>query len=168
MVGIKSEAHAVAGYGEVEIAVLDREVAEVAVTTSERRPRVGHLERAKRQLVVRPLGFAYAHEWPDAAQWGHDPLPPRAGAPDVDSGPVIPLVHAGAGASGMAVLAAASFHDEALLAELVTSLELTAFPERTDGKLRFRASNGLGDAVLLYATAQGPLWQRVRAGKERS
>ena len=125
-------------------------------------------ERAKRQLVARPLGFAYAHEWPDAAQWGHDPLPPRAGVADVDSGPVIPLVHAGAGASGMAVLGAAAFHDEALLAELVTSLELTAFPERTNGKLRFRASNGLGDAVLLYATAQGPLWQRVRAGKERS
>ncbi|GAC1531243.1 MAG: hypothetical protein NVS3B10_26880 [Polyangiales bacterium] len=48
-----------------------------------------------------------------------------------DSGPVIPLVHAGAGASGMAVLGAAAFHDEPLLSELVTALELTAFPERT-------------------------------------
>lgn len=68
----------------------------------------------------------------------------------------------------MAVLGAAAFHDEPLLAELVTALELTAFPERTKGQLRFRASNGLGDAVLLYATAQGPLWRLVRAGKERS
>jgi hypothetical protein len=125
-------------------------------------------ERAKRQLVARPLGFAYAHEWPDAAQWGKDPLPVRAGMPDVDSGPVIPLVHAGAGASGMAILGAAAFHDEALLAELVTSLELAAFPERTNGALRFRATNGLGDAVILYAMAQGPLWRLVGARKATS
>ena len=125
-------------------------------------------ERAKRQLVVRPLGFAYAHEWPDPAQWGTDPMPVRAGKPDVDSGPVIPLVHAGAGASGMALLGASAFHDEALLAELVTSLELTAFPERKNGQLRFRATNGLGDAVMLYAMAQGPLWHQVRAGKGTS
>jgi hypothetical protein len=125
-------------------------------------------ERAKAQLVVRPLGFAYAHEWPDAAQWGRDPLPVRAGAPDVDSGPVIPFVHAGAGASGMAVLGAAAFHDDALLAELATSMELAAFPERKDGTLRFRAGKGLGDAVILYALAQGPLWRLVRTGKATS
>lgn len=125
-------------------------------------------ERAKQQLVVRPLGFAYAHEWPDAAQWGEDPLPARANSPDVDSGPVIPFVHAGAGASGMAVLGAAAFHDDALVAELVTSLELTAFPERKNDALRFRATNGLGDAVLLYAMAQGPLWRLVQTGKATS
>jgi hypothetical protein len=125
-------------------------------------------ERAKERLVVRPLGFAYAHEWPDPALWGKDPLPVRAGMPDVDSGPVIPLVHAGAGASGMAVLGATAFHDDALVAELVTSMELAAFPERKNGALRFRATNGLGDAVLLYAMAQGPLWRLVRAGKATS
>ena len=125
-------------------------------------------DRAKRQLVVRPLGFAYAHEWPDAALWGKDPLPARAGMPDVDSGPVIPLVHAGAGASGMAILGAAAFHDDALLAELVTAMELAAFPERKNGTLRYRATNGLGDAVVLYAMAQGPLWRLVRAGKVTS
>lgn len=125
-------------------------------------------ERAKQQLVVRPLGFAYAHEWPDPAQWGADPLPPRAGHPDVDSGPVIPLVHAGAGASGMAILGASAFGDEALVAELVTSLELTAFPERRPGQLRFAAGSGLGDAVLLYALAQGPLWRTISAGRRTS
>jgi len=125
-------------------------------------------ERAKRELVVRPLGFAYAREWPDAARWGNDPLPPRAGMADVDSGPVVPLVRAGAGASGMAILGAAAFHDEALLGELVTSLELAAFPERKAGKRRFLASNALGDAVMLYAMSQGPLWRRVRAGQGRS
>ena len=125
-------------------------------------------ERAKRELVVRPLGFAYAHEWPDPGRWGKDSLPVRAGKPDVDSGPVIPFVHAGAGASGMALLGASAFHDETSLAELVTSLELTAFPERRSGQLRFRAANGLGDAVMLYAMAQGPLWRLVRAGKGTS
>jgi len=125
-------------------------------------------ERAKKQLVVRPLGFAYAHEWPDPAQWGADPLPPRAGHSDVDSGPVIPFVHAGAGASGMAILGASAFGDEALVAELVTSLELTAFPERKPGQLRFAAGNGLGDAVLLYALAQGPLWRTISAGRRTS
>jgi hypothetical protein len=118
--------------------------------------------RAKKALVVEPLGFAYAHEWPDGSD------APRAEHPDVDSGPVIPLVHAAAGASGMAILGAAAFHDDALLGELTTSLELAAFPERKDGRLRFLASNGLGDAVMLYAMTQGPLFARVRAGQVRS
>ncbi len=119
-------------------------------------------ERAKRELVARPLGFAYAREWPAAA------VAPRAFHADVDSGPVVPLVSAGAGASGMAVLGAAAFHDDALLAELTTSLELAAFPERRGDGLRFLASNAIGDAVLLYATTQGPLFARVREGKVTS
>jgi hypothetical protein len=119
-------------------------------------------ERAKRELVVRPLGFAYASEWPARSD------APRAGHPDVDSGPVIPLVHAGAGASGMAILGAAAFHDDPLLGELMTSLELAAFPSRRDGRLRFLASNPLGDAVMLYAMTQGPLFTRVREAKVAS
>jgi hypothetical protein len=62
----------------------------------------------------------------------------------------------------MAILGAAAFHDEALLAELVTSLELAAFPERQGDRLRFLASNPIGDAVMLYALVEGPLWQRIR------
>jgi hypothetical protein len=125
-------------------------------------------ERAKHEFVVRPLGFAYAKEWPDPSKWGRDRLPPRAGMADVDSGPVIPFVHAGAGGSGMAILGAAAFRDNELLGELTTSLELAAFPERRQGTLRFLASNGLGDAVLLYALAQGPLFRRVREGMVKS
>ena len=68
----------------------------------------------------------------------------------------------------MAFLGAAAFRDETLLGELVTSLELTGFPERKNGQLRFRASNALGDAVMLYAMAQGPLWRQVRAGRRSS
>ena len=120
-------------------------------------------DRAKRALVVEPLGFAYAREWPLASA-----AAPRAGHPDVDSGPVIPIVHAAAGASGMAILGAAAFHDDALFGELTSSIELAAFPERSGGRLRFLASNRLGDAVLLYATTQGPLFERVSQGQERS
>ena len=68
----------------------------------------------------------------------------------------------------MAFLGAAAFRDHELLGELTTSLELAAFPERKHGKLRFLASNGLGDAVLLYALSQGPLFRRVREGKVTS
>jgi hypothetical protein len=127
-------------------------------------------ERARSLLVTRPLGFAYAREWPDPAAWGADPLPPRAGKADVDSGPIVPLLRASAGASGMAILGAASFHDDALLGELVTSLELAAFPERDreKGGLRFLASNAIGDAVMLYAMTQGPLWRRVKEGRSAS
>jgi hypothetical protein len=119
--------------------------------------------RAKRALVVRPLGFAYAREWPsgDAAS---GPAP-RAGHADVDSGPVIPFVHARAGASGMAILGAAAFADDALVGELMTSLELAAVPERSAGQLRFLASNALGDAVMLYAMTQGRLFARVRQAR---
>jgi hypothetical protein len=92
-------------------------------------------------------------------------MAPRAEHADVDSGPVIPLVHASAGASGMAILGAAAFHDDALLGELMTSLELAAFPDRANGRLRFLASNPLGDAVMLYAMTQGPLFARVRQAR---
>ncbi len=122
-------------------------------------------ERAKRELVVQPLGFAYAREWP-ARDGRSGASAPREGHPDVDSGPVIPLVHAGAGASGMAILGAAAFHDDDLLTALTASLELAAFPERSAGRLRFLASNGLGDAVMLYATTQGPLFVRVRQARK--
>jgi|GEM_PF-325588 len=142
--------------------------------------------RARAQLVARPLGFAYAREWPDAALWHGDALPPRAGRADVDSGPIVPLLGASAGASGMAFLGAHAFADAELEGELSSSLELAAFPERSGPpgeapragarsssgspsrspsgvRLRYAASNTLGDAVLLYALVQGPLWRAVRA-----
>jgi len=105
--------------------------------------------RAKRELAFDVLGFALAHEWPRASS-------ARA---DVDSGPIVPFLEASAGASGMAVLGAAAFHDDALQEGLWRSLYFAGFPERKDGALRFRASNELGDAVLTYARSFGPLWE---------
>lgn len=46
--------------------------------------------RARRERGASFLGFGWAREWPDRE---------RAGAPqpDVDSGPIVPLIHASAG-----------------------------------------------------------------------
>ena len=109
--------------------------------------------RARRSLGRTALGFGYAREWPEEA-------PARD---DVDSGPTVPLLGANAGASGMALLGAGAFGDTEYLRALVASLELAAFPVREAGRLRYAASNGVGDAVLLYALVQGPLWDAVEA-----
>lgn len=108
-------------------------------------------ERARRELAVTVAGFGYAREWPES--W--------KGPMDIDSGPIVPIVGASAGASGLALLAAASFDDREYLAALHASLGLAAFPVRRDGTLRYCASNLVGDAVLLYSMTTGPLWRRV-------
>lgn len=107
--------------------------------------------RARAALRGDLLGFGWAREWP--ATW--------KGRVDIDSGPTVPLVEASAGASGMAVLGAAAFDDEGYLTELLRSLELAAYPiDRGDGR-HYAASNVVGDAVLLYGLAQGPLWREI-------
>ncbi|QSQ27738.1 hypothetical protein JY651_23785 [Pyxidicoccus parkwayensis] len=108
-------------------------------------------QRARQELIGEALGFAWAAEWPV-----HESRPE-----DIDSGPTIPLVNANAGSSGLALVGAAAFGDEALLTGLVTSLRFAAFP-MTDGEgLRFAAGNALADAVLLYSLVEGPLWKRA-------
>lgn len=107
--------------------------------------------RARRLLVRGALGFGWATEWPPGWQ----------GPVDVDSGPTVPILNAHAGASGMAVIGAAAFHDDAALGGLLASLSLAGFPERDAGGLRHAATGQIGDAVLLYALAQGPLWRAV-------
>jgi hypothetical protein len=110
--------------------------------------------RARRELGRTPLGFGFSREWPQS--W--------SGPQDVDSGPIIPVVGASPGASGLAVLGASAFDDTAFLKPLLTSLRLGGFPVRRDGELSFAASNHVGDAVILYALVQGPLWDRARQG----
>lgn len=114
-------------------------------------------QRAKAALIGETLGFGWAREWPRRG----------AGSEDIDSGPTIPLLGANAGASGMAVLGAAAFGDEETLSTLLRSLELAAYPLDREDTRRYLASNAVGDAVLLYALVQGPLWrviQERRAG----
>jgi hypothetical protein len=109
--------------------------------------------RAQRLLMRALWGFGWAREWPQDR------------ADDIDSGPTIPLLEANAGSSGLALLGAAAFNDQPALRRLIRSLHLAAFPQvEADGGLRFLAGNQLGDAVLLYALVQGPLFASLRKG----
>lgn len=108
--------------------------------------------RARRELGRTLWGFGYAREWPAGLE-GHV---------DVDSGPVVPVLGASASASGLAILGAAAFGDTAYLRALLASLEFAGFPVERNGQRRYLASNQVGDAVLLYAMLEGPLWERVR------
>jgi hypothetical protein len=113
--------------------------------------------RARHELVGSWLGFGYAREWP--ASW--------RGPADVDSGPIIPVLEISLGSSGQALLGATTFDDPELATRLLTSLRLGGFPIERDGRLRFAASNAVGDAVVLYALVQGPLWERLAETRGR-
>lgn len=108
--------------------------------------------RARKELGRVLCGFGYAREWP--VSW--------EGPADVDSGPVVPALGAGAGASGLAFVGAAAFGDGDYFSSLAASLEFAGFPRREEGGLRYCASNQVGDAVVLYAHVLGPLWERVK------
>jgi hypothetical protein len=111
-------------------------------------------QRARKELGEITLGFGYAHEWPKS--W--------KGQADIDSGPIIPVFEISAGSSGMAFIGASTFDDGKFLASLAATLDFAAFPSRTGGRLKYCASNQVGDAALLYATTLGPLWQKVKTG----
>jgi hypothetical protein len=109
-------------------------------------------ERARKELGRITLGFGYCLEWP--ASW--------QGPMDVDSGMVVPVLGVSPGSSGMAFMAASSFHDWNFLQALATTLDMAAFPSRQNGRLKYLASNQVGDAALLYASVLGPLWESIR------
>lgn len=109
-------------------------------------------DRAREALGDNFLGFGYSREWPRGLE----------GSMDIDSGPVVPFLGASASASGLAVLGAAAFEDQDYLGSLMVSLECGGFPSEQEGRLRYLASNQVGDAVLLYAMTEGPLWTEVR------
>jgi len=111
-------------------------------------------QRARKELGAVTLGFGYAHEWPQS--W--------PGTPDVDSGPIFPVFEISAGSSGMAFIGASAFHDDPFLQSLAATLDFAAFPSRTHQRLKYCASNQVGDAALLYAATLGPLWQKVKTG----
>ncbi|MBK7997601.1 MAG: hypothetical protein IPK15_02405 [Verrucomicrobia bacterium] len=113
--------------------------------------------RAKKELGREMLGFAWSREWPTS--W-RGPL-------DIDSGAVIPLLEASAGGSGLAFVGASSFGDRDYFSKLQTSLDFAAFPVQKQGRLRYCASNQVGDAVLLYAEVLGPMWDKIKSGKLR-
>ncbi len=107
--------------------------------------------RARKELGRIVLGFGYGAEWP--ASW--------EGPRDIDSGMVVPGFEVSAGSSGMAFMAASTFHDWEFLKALNSTLDMAAFPSRNSGRLKYCASNQVGDAALLYASVLGPLWERT-------
>jgi hypothetical protein len=110
-------------------------------------------ERARKELGEITLGFGYAHEWPRS--WN--------GPADIDSGPIIPGFNISAGSSGMALIGASAFHDEKFLASLAATLDFAAFPSRQSQRLKYCASNQVGDAALLYAATLGPILEKLKA-----
>ena len=99
------------------------------------------------------LGFGYSREWPEGLE----------GSMDVDSGPVIPVLGASVSASGLAILAAAAFDDRDYFVKLITALNCAGFPTVSNGQLTYYAGNTVGDAVLLYAMTEGPLWKEINS-----
>ena len=101
-------------------------------------------QRTRKELGAVTLGFGYVHEWPE--NWKGDP--------DIDSGPIIPVFD----------VSASSFGDKKFLGSLATTLDFAGFPSRTGGRLKYCASNQVGDAAILYAATLGPLWEKVKTG----
>jgi len=110
-------------------------------------------QRARKELAETTLGFSYAHEWPKS--W--------KGQADIDSGPIIPVFNISPGSSGMAFIGASAFGDEKFLSSLTATLDFAAFPSRQSDRLKYCASNQVGDAALLYAATLGPLVEKVNA-----
>ncbi len=110
-------------------------------------------ERAREKLQRNVLGFTVAREWPDGLE-----------KPDIDSGPIVPVLGASPGSSGLFLVAAAALGDQATLAGLVASLELAAFPVASDSGRRYVAAGQVGEAAVLHALSFGPLWARAAAG----
>jgi hypothetical protein len=107
-------------------------------------------QKAKGLLARSVLGFGFAREWE------------HSGQRDVDSGPVVPLIGASPGSSGLFLVAASAMDDQKSLTELERSLDLTAFPIWDSTGLRYAGASGVGDSVLLYALSYGPLFQVAR------
>ncbi len=110
--------------------------------------------RARKELRREWMGFAWSREWPRS--W--------KGPMDVDSGMVIPVLEVSAGGSGLAFVGAASFGDSEYLGQLQTTLDFAAFPVERKGRRHYCASNQVGDAVLLYASVLGPVWEKIQNG----
>jgi len=113
-------------------------------------------QRARRELSRELGGFAWSREWPKSWE----------GMLDIDSGAVIPVLEISAGGSGLAFVGASSFDDRAFLTRLHTTVEFAGFPRRQAGRLKYCASNAVGDSVMLYSCVLGPLWEKVQQSRK--
>ncbi|MFO0662849.1 MAG: hypothetical protein U0174_02805 [Polyangiaceae bacterium] len=112
-------------------------------------------ERARALLTFDVLGFGLAREWPSGSR------------PDIDSGPIVPLLGASPASSGMALLGATTFGDADLAKRLRRSLNLAAIPRTPrDGELSFAAAGPMGNAVVLLALGDGALIRAIQSRSE--
>ena len=107
--------------------------------------------RAKEHLGRDLFGLGYAREWPAGA---------RAGV-DVDSGPIVPVLQASASSSGLALVAASAFGDDAWRGQLVSALGAAEAVLALDPELARVADNPVGRSVLLWGLGFGPVWDRL-------
>jgi len=112
-------------------------------------------QRSRKELGRELFGFAWSREWPKS--W--------KGPLDIDSGVVIPGLEVSPGGSGLAFIGAGSFGDMEFLTKLHSTLDFAAFPKREQGRLKYCASNQVGDAAMLYACVLGPIWEKVKSEK---
>jgi len=112
--------------------------------------------RAKRVLRGSVGGFDHAREYPK--HWH--------GSNAIDSGVVVPGIDVSAGSTGMACLAASTFGDREFLDGLASTMDFGGFPVEDKTGLHYAAGNQVSDAVYLYASTMGPVWERLRGGRQ--
>ena len=83
----------------------------------------------------------------------------------MDAGEIVPVLGASTSASGLAIVAARAFGDQAYHRALRRSLLVAAGKQEEDGRVRFARSNALGDAVILWGMVHGPVFDLARPGQ---
>ena len=111
---------------------------------------------ARKELMASIMGFGYSREWPKDY-----PV-----SSDIDSGPVLPILNASPSASGLGLIAAASFNDKETFSKLTISLNTFAMPVEQDDCRYYQLSNPLGDVVILYGLTVGPIWEKISRHSE--
>ena len=114
--------------------------------------------RAKKELAGDSLGFGFAREWP--ASW--------KGPLDIDSGPVLPILHVSPSSSGLAFIAASAFDDKDFLKKLLTTLNMGGLPTEDDKTLSYNSCSQVGEAVVFYSMTFGPILEKVKQLKATS
>lgn len=105
---------------------------------------------AKNALGRSILGLGYTREWPEGADAGVD----------VDSGPIVPVIEASASSSAFAIAAARVHGDDRYSRQLDDALGAAeALIRLTGPEVGAQLSNPVGDAVIVWATSVGPLFE---------
>lgn len=112
--------------------------------------------RARKELGRILLGMGYSREWPRGLE----------SVEDVDAGELVPVLNAGTGASGLALVGARAHGDRRYHRCLRRSLRLVAKPTWEEDRLHYARSNTVGDAAMWYGMVQGPLFAAVGAWPE--